>query len=188
MADISDVFTALATTISNALYPNGTSQPSAITASCKIYAGWPNSTELDSDIRSGTVHVSVYAVSNASRNTTRYQPQWRQLTNNGTSGTSIKELRRQEQRMQITVWAPTPDLRSAASSVIDVTLSNINFLPLADGSSARIVYVGMVISDMNQKSSLFKRDLFYSVEYATTITETDSAIKTTTLTISGSQG
>ena len=66
MADISDCETLLVNMIAAALYPLGTSQPSAVVAPCKVYPGWPNSTALDADLRAGTVNVSVFPVEGSS--------------------------------------------------------------------------------------------------------------------------
>lgn len=60
MADLSDVEQALVGLIAAALYPNGTSQPSAVTAACRIYRGWPMPKALEEDLRAGIVNVSVF--------------------------------------------------------------------------------------------------------------------------------
>ncbi len=60
MADISDVLTAAAQTIAAAIYPSGTSSPSATGAATRIYPGWPAPQQLDTDLAAGTVNVSVY--------------------------------------------------------------------------------------------------------------------------------
>lgn len=93
-----------------------------------------------------------------------------------TSGTAIMELRRQQRVFKITVWAPTPALRDSASQVIDLAFAQIERADLPDGSSARVVYRGTVESDKNLPRSIYRRDLDYQVEYATTITETNTTI------------
>lgn len=60
MADLSDVLTALANTLGTAFYPNGTANPSAITAPVRIYPGWPVPANLDADLAANTVNVSLY--------------------------------------------------------------------------------------------------------------------------------
>lgn len=63
MADVTDVADALVSLISAALYPNGTSQPSAANSlPCVIYQGWPQPKQLDADLGAATpkIHVSVY--------------------------------------------------------------------------------------------------------------------------------
>lgn len=94
----------------------------------------------------------------------------------GTTGTSIRELRRQERVFQITVWADTPAHRDAAVGPVDVALADTQFLSMADGTAARLIYKGSPITDNNQKAKLYRRDLMYTVEYATTQTATDYQI------------
>lgn len=102
----------------------------------------------------------------------------------GTSGTSIRELRRQERVFQITVWSDTPAHRDAVIQPVDVILAATQFLTLADGTAARLIYKGSPITDNNQKAKLYRRDLMYTVEYATTQTETDFQIVAATENVS----
>jgi len=50
MADLSDVTAYLATAAANAVYPNGTSQPSVAAMDCRIFEGWPMPDQLDRDM------------------------------------------------------------------------------------------------------------------------------------------
>lgn len=258
MADLHDVETGLVTTIASILYPAGTSQPSIITAPARVYAGWPKPKGLDVDIAAGTVNVSVFAVPNASKNTSRFQRQWQPLTipaatltiavagnqillggattiahviaaqvagktyatgvsagatlaaaaatlatlinadipatssgstitvsttlsvnaGLGIAGTAIREVRRQEQRFQVTIWAGTPALRSAAVQAIDVALADTPRLTMADGSGARLVYFGTSVMDTAERADVYRQDLFFTVEYATTQIEAEQQIVT----------
>lgn len=94
----------------------------------------------------------------------------------GTVGTRIAELRRQERIFMITVWAPTAALRNAAASAIDAALADTRFLTLADSSAARLIYQGSPATDVFQRANLYRRDLNYLVEYATTLVETDTQV------------
>lgn len=94
----------------------------------------------------------------------------------GTTGTTIREVRRQEKHYQVAFWCPSPDLRDAAVSAIDPALSDTPFLTLADGGQARMIYSGSMSNDAPEKELLFRRDLFFSVEYAVTRTETATQI------------
>ena len=78
MADLSDVESALVAAIAQALYPNGTGQPSAITAPCKVFRGWPTPAELMADLKAGTVIVSVFPLA-VEQNVSRFQRRWREL-------------------------------------------------------------------------------------------------------------
>lgn len=76
MADLTDVSDALVSLIATALYPNGTSQASAAGVPAIVYAGWPQASQLDADLKAipagtGRVHVTVFPTK-TERNTTRY--------------------------------------------------------------------------------------------------------------------
>lgn len=88
----------------------------------------------------------------------------------GGSGTLQRETKRQMRVMQLTVWADTPDHRAATAAAIDNALSGIERIALPDGTLARLIYKAAHENDMLQKAALFRRDLLYSVEYATTQT------------------
>ena len=76
MAAQSDVETALVELAAAALYPNGTEEGAAIGSNIRLYRGWPNATALDADLAAGVVNVTVFPVPHATRNTTRYLPDW----------------------------------------------------------------------------------------------------------------
>ena len=94
----------------------------------------------------------------------------------GITGTSIREIRRQERVFVLSVWADTPTHRDAIAQAVDVALAATQFLTLIDQSAARLIYKGSMVIDQFQKDKLYRRDLFYTVEYATTQTETDTQI------------
>jgi hypothetical protein len=89
----------------------------------------------------------------------------------GGIGTSIKETKRQEQQFQITVWAPTPSTRDATAKQIDSILSDATNMALPDGSAGIIRYAQTLQTDQLEKAGLYRRDLIYSVDYATTQTQ-----------------
>ena len=94
----------------------------------------------------------------------------------GVTGTSVREVRRQERVFQITVWANSPNQRDAISSALDVALATTQFLTMPDGYGARLIYRNSHVTDDLQKAKLYRRDFQYSVEYATTQTEVDTQI------------
>lgn len=90
-----------------------------------------------------------------------------------TAGTGIRELKRQERVITINVWAQSDPLRTSVASAIDVVFSlpeNERFV-LPDNYYAILKYRGTRYEDMVEKSNLYRRDLMYTVEYPTTITE-----------------
>jgi hypothetical protein len=75
MAELSEVESVLVSVITQALYPNGTGASSATGDRCKIYRGWPIPANLDADMKSGFVNVSVFPM-DAEQNVTRYSADW----------------------------------------------------------------------------------------------------------------
>jgi hypothetical protein len=81
----------------------------------------------------------------------------------------VRETRRQRQVFRVVCWCPDPSSRDAVAGAIDGALSDIAFLSLADGLSGRMRAVASVPIDRAQAAALYRRDLLYSVEYATSI-------------------
>jgi hypothetical protein len=82
MADLSDVEATLVGIITGAAYPNGTTEPSALSGAVpvKVGRGWPLKDALQADLAAGVANVSVFSQPGAERNTTRFSRAWRQLT------------------------------------------------------------------------------------------------------------
>jgi hypothetical protein len=258
MADVVDVMSALVAAMAQVIYPNGTAQPSVTGLATVIYAGWPQSSQLDKDLAAlntggGRVHVTVYATG-AEKNTTRYSTDWLPLTQPaqtvtlvvagqtitvggavsvpqniailvnglpctyavqandtltsiatalavqipgasntgpvitlpatariqaarvGGAGTMFREVRRQQRAVQLTIWADTPAHREATAQAIDVALAATEFVTLSDQTAARIIYQSSRLDDGTQKANLYRRDLIYSVEYATTQTSAATTV------------
>jgi hypothetical protein len=89
---------------------------------------------------------------------------------------ALQEIKRQEQEFQITLWCPTPALRDAASPLIDEAFASLQFIALADGSSARLIYAGSDAEDGAADAALYKRMLRYSAEYPTTLAQVTPAM------------
>lgn len=94
----------------------------------------------------------------------------------GYTATVARPVRQTEKLFQISVWADTPANRSALAELIDPVLADTPFLALPDGFAARLRYRSTTDIDADQKQSLYRRDLFYTVEYSTTISETAAEI------------
>jgi len=94
----------------------------------------------------------------------------------GSTGTSIRELRRQERVFMLSAWCNTPDHRDAVCRALDAALADTLRLIMPDQMAARIIYRNSPVWDANQKTLLYRRDMNYSVEFATTQTRTDSQI------------
>lgn len=89
----------------------------------------------------------------------------------GVTGTVFREIRRQERVFQITIWASSPVIRDAIAALVDPVLAQTQFLTLADTTAARLIYKGSPVTDAGQKERLYRRDLLYTVEYATIQTQ-----------------
>jgi len=84
---------------------------------------------------------------------------------------ALQEIKRQAQDFKITLWCPDPASRDAAAPVIDLALADLNFVPLSDGSYARLIFTGSVAQDNGEDATVYRRDLTYSVEYPTTLAQ-----------------
>jgi len=90
----------------------------------------------------------------------------------GTTGQAVREVRRQAQQFQVTVWAPTPLARDAIGKAIDTYFATSLRLAYSDGTGGKIDYVGSGDADTQQNANVLKRDLVYSIEYPTVETQT----------------
>jgi hypothetical protein len=88
----------------------------------------------------------------------------------GGFGTAYKETKRQEQSVQLIVWANSPAARDAVVSPLDSALSDNNNISFVDGSFGVIRSNGSLMTDQLQKADLYRIDLFYIIDYATTQT------------------
>ena len=86
----------------------------------------------------------------------------------GGAGSMIREIKRQKRGFMVTLWCPDPDSRDDLASPLDAALAAIDYLSLPDGSAARVIYEKTVSLDKSEGKNLYRRDLFYSVEYPTT--------------------
>jgi len=88
----------------------------------------------------------------------------------GGVGAAARELRRQTKDFMVTVWAPTPALRDTIGSAIDSALSISSDIQLSDGLPAFMVYARSMYSDASENYLVYRRDLVYTVNYATSQT------------------
>ena len=86
------------------------------------------------------------------------------------------ELRRQRQGFRITAWCPSPEQRDCTCAVLDIVFAAMPFLTLDDGSAARLQFTPTTSFDERQDAILYRRDMFYSVEFPTTQIVTQPAM------------
>ena len=89
---------------------------------------------------------------------------------------ALKEIKRQTQEFTISLWCPDPIIRDLVAPIIDQTLADINFIPLADGSYARLLFVGTNTKDAAANATEYQRDIIYSAEYPTTLSQISPAM------------
>ena len=106
----------------------------------------------------------------------------------GAGGTVIRELRRQERVIKMTVWADSPAHRDAIAQIVDSAMAAIQFITLPDGFAARVIYRGSPVWDNQQKANLYRRDLDYMVEYATTQTAAATQITQQQINVTAQDG
>jgi hypothetical protein len=101
---------------------------------------------------------------------------------------AYQETRRQRQSFRVSCWCPAPLLRDQVASTIDAAMARTAFLTLADGSSARITLAGGDTIDQGENAILYRRDLIYAADYATTLTAAQPAMVFGTGTLSSPAG
>ncbi len=87
-----------------------------------------------------------------------------------------QETRRQEQTITVTLWCADPESRDSLTSAVDSALSQIDWLALSDGSSARLLFKGTSVTDASENADLYRRDLSFTAEYPTIVQQTASAM------------
>jgi hypothetical protein len=170
MADLVDAGAALVAAITAIAYPNGTGAASITGGTIVVGQGWPNADKLATDLAAGVVYVSVFPRPGGKVTTISMgEMDW---TDDGNGTTVSRETRRQAVTFQITIWASCFDKRDPVASAIDAALSVISRVTLADGSVGLLSYVSSLQSDDNQKAGIYRRDLMYSLNFATVQTMT----------------
>ena len=101
---------------------------------------------------------------------------------------AYQETRRQRQSFRVSCWCPAPLLRDQVASTIDAAVASTPFLSLADGTSARITLAGGATIDQSENATLYRRDLIYAADYATTLTAAQPAMVFGTGTLSSPAG
>jgi hypothetical protein len=93
-----------------------------------------------------------------------------------TQATAAQELGRQEREFMITCWCPTPAIRPLLAAPIDNYI-RINYLPIfSDGFYGQTFYSHTDETDHLELLDIYRRDLFFRVQYATTNTQTFTTI------------
>lgn len=89
-----------------------------------------------------------------------------------TTGTALKESKRQRKLFYISVFAPNYNMREFLSDAVDNVLGDIVRIDFPEGDEALITYKGLQEFDAFEQDIIYRRDLIYTIEYPTTLEET----------------
>lgn len=92
------------------------------------------------------------------------------------SGISTKETKRQQKVFTISIWTSDYEQRKILGSAIDTYLSDFVRILLPDNWYARLIYDHTADIDSEQEHDLYKREIHYLVEYATTISQSSATV------------
>lgn len=85
----------------------------------------------------------------------------------GGQGIVGKVTHRQVHSVMVTVWAPTPQIRTMLAAAIDNMIKRTIKPSMPDTSQAIVCYHGTNVNDDQQAVTIYRRDLIYDVAYAT---------------------
>lgn len=103
----------------------------------------------------------------------------------GTTGSQLSVIRQQRTQLQITLWCNTPAVRDAIGKLVEPDLADRMFLIMPDQSAARFRYSMTILSDNSEKEGLYRRDMIYNVEYATTKQDTAFTVTSVQTAVAG---
>lgn len=89
---------------------------------------------------------------------------------------AAEELSRVDRVIMISVWAPNPSMRATLEAAIDVYMKENYRIVMPDGFYAQVFYEGINWVDMLEKSLIYRSDLSYIIQYATTLTTNFTSI------------
>jgi hypothetical protein len=178
MADLTEAVDGIVTTIAAIVYPNGTDAPSVGKCPIIVYQGWPEPQTLQSDLSRGKVHISAFPRPGGKVSTVMMgDTDWVEVDNSGTEGTGALEIERLTETVQVTIWASSPTLRDTIAKYLVPGMALVTRLAMPDGSQAIMTRSGAVQIDKDQKTNLYRRDLLYSINYATTLLVAQTAVQ-----------
>lgn len=94
----------------------------------------------------------------------------------GNGGTQDREIARRDRSIQIAMWMPTIDVRSALVQILEQLFANltINFIPLPSagpGVVARLLYQSDYDIDDDTLSDIYRHDFLVLIDYPVTTTD-----------------
>jgi uncharacterized Zn ribbon protein len=106
----------------------------------------------------------------------------------GVAGMVYKEVKRQQKSFQVICWTATPQVRDSLGSILDPVLADQDHITFAEGDSGWVWYESTMTFDSSEEEGLWRRDLFYRIEYATLITAPATEVVGVTARFVGGQG
>jgi hypothetical protein len=94
-------------------------------------------------------------------------PTDRLMAHIGAPATKGKVTHRQRIQVAVTAWAADPNDRDTISAAVDAALKAVNRLVFPDTSRGLLFHARSVQVDRDQSTSVYRRDLIFSCEYAT---------------------
>lgn len=98
----------------------------------------------------------------------------------GGQGTLGRENARSKQVFTISIWAPSPSLRSTTAKAFEPYLMGLDTLTLPDGSVGHIFFQREQDNDHSEVEGLYRRDIWFTCEFP--YVETAPAYSVTTFT------
>jgi hypothetical protein len=92
------------------------------------------------------------------------------------TGTSAKEVAREERVFVVSVWAGCHEERDALAMLVEPVLADLSRIELPDGTTSNCNYGGGTQVDSEQKQGIYRRDIQIAVEYALMLRRTDTAV------------
>jgi hypothetical protein len=83
----------------------------------------------------------------------------------GGQGVLGRENAREKQIFQITTWAPSQALRQATAAAFEPYLMGIDTLTLPDKSAGHIFFMKSLLNDHSELENLYRKDVWFTVEY-----------------------
>jgi hypothetical protein len=90
--------------------------------------------------------------------------------------TASLELARVDRVFCISIWSPSENIRFLLGNAIDIYMKENYRQVMPDNFFAQVFYHDTKDTDMLDKSLIYKRDLNYTIQYATTLTNNFSTI------------
>lgn len=153
-----------------------------VTANGTLYSYAVQSTDTLTSLC--TALASLIPNATSSSNTLTVANAYQLLVAFSVGSVAIKEVGRQQQVFQVSVWAPTPAARQAAAVILDPAIRAQIRFALPDNTWCQIRARSMADTDAMQKPALFVRHLHYECEYGTIISKATQTAAGTQITTS----